>query len=276
MLHNSNVFRTVARSISTSASRLARVSPKNVGQAKSHRLHRARPTVKAVPISQPLYMNLSSTFRTVKGDPSTKDVVVLHPSVFNHPIRRDILHLCVIHHLDSLRQGSASTKTRGEVKGSGRKLYRQKGTGKARVGDGQSPTRRGGGVAFGPKPRDFSTSLPRKVIQMGMRVALSVKTKEQTLGVVTRLDWPNGRTKFLAQRLRGLGLSHTLFITGEPDVGLTRAMRNIRSVKLISSQEVNVYELMRWPRLVLDTKAVEFFERTLAKNVPLAPIPIAS
>ena len=100
------------------------------------------------------------------------EVVELDPSIFNHPIRRDILHLCVVHHLDSLRQGSANTKTRGEVRGSGAKIRPQKGTGRARLGDGQSPMLRGGGVAFGPKPRDFSTKLPRKVIQMGMRVAL--------------------------------------------------------------------------------------------------------
>jgi len=245
--------------------------------SRTNRLYRTRlpfPKLRAVPVSQPLYMNVSATFRTVNGDPSTKDVVALDPTVFDHPIRRDILHLCVIHHLDSLRQGTASTKTRGEVKGSGRKIMKQKGTGKARVGDAQSPIRRGGGVAFGPKPRDFSTKLPRKVIQMGMRVALSVKAKEQTLGVVGRLDWPNGRTKFLAQRIRGLGLLHTLFITGEPDPGLTRAIRNIPSVKLLTTDQVNVYELMKWPRLVLDVKAVEFFERTLAKSVPIAPVPL--
>ena len=114
--------------------------------------------------------------------PASDKVVELDPTVFNHPIRRDIIHLCVVHYRDSLRQGSANTKTRSEVRGSGRKIRPQKGSGRARLGDGQSPMLRGGGIAFGPKPRDFSTKLPRKVIEMGMRVALSAKLKEQRLG----------------------------------------------------------------------------------------------
>lgn len=205
-------------------------------------------------------------------------VVALDPTVFDHPIRRDVLQLCVVHHLDSLRQGSAKTKTRGEVAGSGIKIMRQKGTGKARVGDAQSPIRRGGGVAFGKQPRDFSTKLPRKVVQMGMRVALSVKVKEQRFGVMSSMDWPNGRTKFLAQRISALGLRQTLFVTGEPEipVGLERAIRNIPLVKITTPEAITVYDIMKWPRLVMDAKAVEFFERTLKKDVPVASLPLQS
>lgn len=202
--------------------------------------------------------------------------MVLNPTVFKQPIRRDILHLCAVHYLDSLRQGTASTKTRGEVRGSGIKIRRQKGSGKARLGDGQSPMLVGGGIAFGPKPRDFSTKLPRKVIQMGMRVALSAKLGEQRLGVMTSLDWPCGKTKNLAQRVDFLGLRKTLLVTGEDKVspGLERASRNISTVKLVKADEVNVYELLKWQRVVLDTKAVDFFEQTLGKDIPVAPIPL--
>ena len=228
-------------------------------------------------IREPAYLSLTPALKRGRWDPPAKDnIVVLEPTVFKHPIRQDILHLCVVHHLDSLRQGSANTKTRGEVRGSGIKIRKQKGTGKARLGDGQSPMLVGGGVAFGPKPRDFSTKLPRKVIQMGMRVALSSKLKEQRLGVMTRLYWPNGKTKHLSQKIDLLGLRKTLFVTGEPKVheGLQRAIGNIPLVRLTTTDEVNVYEIMKWQRIILDLKAVDYFERTLKKNIPVVSLPL--
>ena len=228
-------------------------------------------------VREPAYLSLTPALKRGRWDPPAEgNIVVLEPTVFKHVIRRDILHLCVVHHLDSLRQGSANTKTRGEVRGSGIKIRQQKGSGKARLGDGQSPMLVGGGVAFGPKPRDFSTKLPRKVIQMGMRVALSSKLKEQRLGVMTRLYWPNGKTKHLSQKIDLLGLRKTLFVTGEPkvDEGLRRAIRNIPLVRLTTTDEVNVYEIMKWQRIILDLKAVDYFERTLKKNVPVVLPPL--
>lgn len=134
----------------------------------------------------------------------------------------------------------------------------------------------GGGVAFGPKPRDFSTKLPRKVIQMGMRVALSARMREQRLGVMTSMDWPCGKTGPLSRKIDELGLRKTLFITGEETApaGLKRAIANIPSVKLVTTKDVNVYEILYWQRVVLDVKAVEYFERTLKKDVPLLPLPL--
>ncbi|KAF5336878.1 hypothetical protein D9611_003153 [Ephemerocybe angulata] len=238
----------------------------------------ARPE-SVIPVAQPVLLDLTPPLKQFKDQPrAAGNVVALDPTVFNHPIRRDILHLCVIHHLDGLRQGTASTKTRGEVRGSGAKIRPQKGTGKARLGDGQSPMLYGGGVAFGPKPRDFSTKLPRKVIQMGMRVALSAKVKEHRLGVMTQLDWPCAKTKFLNQKINELGLRKTLFITGEDNVaiGLARAINMLKSVSATTVDKVNVYELMQWERVVLDVKAVEYFERTLGKSVPIAPLPLVA
>ncbi|KAF9535409.1 ribosomal protein L4 domain-containing protein [Crepidotus variabilis] len=235
-------------------------------------------TPEAKSIVEPVYLGLTPSLKKGRWDPpAEKSVAILEPTVFKHPIRRDILHLCVVHHLDGLRQGSANTKTRGEVRGSGRKIRRQKGTGKARLGDAQNPMLRGGGIAFGPKPRDFSTKLPRKVVEMGMRVALSAKLREEKLGVMSRLYWPNGKTKFLAQKIDTLGLRKTLFVTGEAKVheGLKRAIQNIPMVKLISTNEASVFELLKWPRVVLDLKAVEFFEETLKRqNVPILPAPL--
>ncbi|KZT30660.1 ribosomal protein L4 [Neolentinus lepideus HHB14362 ss-1] len=247
-----------------------------------NRLKRIDLTVplQAVSVVEPVYLSMSSLIpRTTKDKkgrrdiPTEEKVVVLDPSVFRHPIRRDILHLCVVHYLDSLRQGSASTKTRAEVRGSGRKIRPQKGSGRARLGDAQSPMLRGGGVAFGPKPRDFSTKLPRKVIQMGLRVGLSAKVKEHSLGVVESLEWPGTKTNELAMRIEELGWRKTLFVTGKEEVplGLKRSVSNIPKLEAVSAAELKVYDLVRWPRIVLDTAAVDYLEQTLSKRIPLAP-----
>jgi large subunit ribosomal protein L4 len=238
-----------------------------------------RPVV-AAPLAKPLYLTLSRLLHPQPGEPPASDCVVeLDPTVFNHPIRRDIIHLCVVHYRDSLRQGSANTKTRGEVRGSGRKIRPQKGTGKARLGDGQSPMLRGGGVAFGPKPRDFSTKLPKKVIEMGMRVALSAKLKEQRLGVVESLDWPGLKTRPLVRKIRSLGWNKTLFVTGRSEVpmGLLQSGSNISGVDFTTVDQLKVYDVVHWPRVVLDAAAVDLLEARLSKLSPglgsRAPIP---
>ncbi|KAJ7706243.1 ribosomal protein L4 domain-containing protein [Mycena rosella] len=230
------------------------------------------PSPPATPVAAPVYLTLTTPFKCTKSDPSPKsNLVLLDPTVFDHPIRRDILHLCVTHYRDSLRQGSANTKTRSERSGTGRKPFNQKGGGVARAGDLHSPVQHGGGVAFGPKPRDFSTKLPRKIIQMGMRVALSLKVRERLLGVMTSMDWPNGKTKHLSQKIDALGLRRTLFVTGDtPPVGLERAMRNIPLTKLTTLDQLSVYEVLQWQRVVMDVKAIDIIEQTLRKDVPLA------
>ncbi|PPQ87026.1 hypothetical protein CVT25_000003 [Psilocybe cyanescens] len=265
--------------ISRISSRAARLTARSVKPAVNVK-ERTPVQQEASPILEPVYLSLTPSLKRGRWDPPAEtSVAVLEPTVFRHPLRKDILHLCVTHHLDSLRQGSANTKTRGEVRGSGHKIRRQKGTGKARLGDAQSPMLRGGGVAFGPKPRDFSTKLPRKVIDMGMRVALSAKLREQRLGVMTRLYWPNGKTKFLVRKIDQLGLRKTLFISGESTVheGLRQAIANIPLVQLTNVSDVTVYELMKWDRIVMDLKAVEHFEQRLKKqNVPTIDIPLLS
>ncbi|KAJ4002378.1 ribosomal protein L4 [Lentinula boryana] len=255
---------------STKHGRVRRLRPSLM--AKTAPLKRAipdppPPSITAASIVRPVYVGLTASLRK-PHESAECQLVALDPTVFHHPIRRDILHLCINHYRDSLRQGSANTKTRGEVRGSGRKIRPQKGSGRARLGDAQSPMLRGGGVAFGPKPRDFSTKLPRKVIQMGMRVALSSKVLEQNLGVMKTMDWPNGKTKYLSQKISSLGLRNTLFITGEDEVPtmLQRAIRNIPLVGVTTSREVNIHELLKWPRVMLDAKAVDFFEQSLGKT----------
>ena len=143
----------------------------------------------------------------------------------------------------------------------------------ARLGDGQSPMLRGGGIAFGPKPRDFSTKLPRKVIMMGLRVALSARMKEEGLGVVPSMNWPGAKTSALARRLEELGWRKTLFVSGQDEVpeGFRRASNNIEKVRSALAKDLNVYDVVRWDRVVLDLPAVEWFERTLTKTVVAPP-----
>lgn len=156
--------------------------------------------------------NLSASISTARH---RRLYVPLSTHVFGISPRRDILHSAVVYYLDSLRSGTASTKTRGEVNYGTRKLRAQKGSGMARVGSAGSPTRRGGGVAHGPKPRDFATDLPRRVRELALRSALSAKWQEGRLHVVPSYFWdpPPHTTGKLAQALRGRGWEKTLFLT---------------------------------------------------------------
>jgi len=130
---------------------------------------------------------------------------------------------------------------------------------------------RGGGRAFGPKPRDFSTSLPKKVVEMGMRVALTAKLREQSLGVVESLEWPGVKTAAFARKIRPLGWKKVLFISGADEVpaNLLRSSRNLQDVECMPAKDVTVYHLLKWHTAVLDLDAVDHFHRQLAKK-PLA------
>lgn len=228
--------------------------------------------------SDPVYLPLSSLLPRKPSQPrASSNVVSLDPSVFSHPIRRDILHLCVVHHRDGLRQGTAANKTRAEVSGSSRKLRPQKGTGAARVGERGSPIRRGGGRTFAKKARDFSTKLPRKVREMGMRVALSAKLNERALSVVESLDWSSPKTKELKQRLDTLAWNKkVLFVSaGGVPKSLARSSGNLQEIKCLDVGELNVYEAVMAKRIVMDVGAVEWLENWLAKSEnavkPVAP-----
>ncbi|KAG8786618.1 54S ribosomal protein, mitochondrial [Serendipita sp. 397] len=200
----------------------------------------------------------------------TKDKLVhLDPSIFNHPIRQDILHACITWYRDGLRRGTASTKTRYEVNGSGRKLRPQKGSGRARLGDRGSPMLRGGGRAFGPKPRDFSTELPRKVRQMGLKVALSSKLRARRLTVVPSVTWPNAKTKWIAGRLKGLGREFQkgcLLVTGSDSLPpkLVRATSNLSWVTCKTAKEVQVWDLLARPYVIMSLDAIQWFQKNLS------------
>ncbi|KAG9001064.1 54S ribosomal protein, mitochondrial [Tulasnella sp. JGI-2019a] len=245
--------------------------------ARASNLNRT-PSSSSETLNPPFYLPLSSLLPRKPGEPrASSKVVSLDPSVFSHPIRNDILHAAVVHYRDGLRQGSASTKTRAEVSGSGRKLRPQKGSGRARLGDRGSPMLRGGGRAFGPKPRDFSTKLPRKVIEMATRVGLSAKVKEQSLCVVETLQWPGSKTKDLATRLADLSWNDKiLFVCGQhvPKT-LRRSASNLQGLETMGAEDLTVYDIVSNKRIVLDLAAVEWLEKKFGKsNVPLNVMPL--
>lgn len=205
--------------------------------------------------------------------PFKKDqMVYLDPTVFHHPIRRDILHACITWYRDSLRTGTASTKTRGEVNYSNRKIRPQKGSGRARLGDRGSPMLRGGGRAFGPKPRDFSTELPKKIKEMGLRVALSTKLRERRLFVVPSVEWTNWKTKYVAGRLKGLLPKESkscLIISGQSTLPakLEQTTRNLKSVVCKTVNDVQVWDILRASHTIVALDAVEWFQEHLGQPV---------
>ncbi len=190
--------------------------------------------------------------------------VELDESVFAVPVRVDILHRVVRWQLAKRRRGTHKVKTRGEVSYSKRKLYRQKGTGRARHGSRGANIFVGGGRAFGPVPRDHSIDLPKKVRRLGLKCALSDKLREQKLHVLDGLELPEPRTRLLRERLEALGLANVLIVTGgEPERNFALASRNLPRVDLLPQLGANVYDILRHEHLVLTPDAVQLLQERL-------------
>jgi large subunit ribosomal protein L4 len=189
----------------------------------------------------------------------------LNPAVFGQPLRSDILHQVVRWQLAKRRQGTHQTKTRGEIKATTRKMYKQKGTGRARHGAATAAQFRGGGKPFGPKPRDHEIGLPKKVRQLGLKIALSSKLAEGKLVVLDQAALDQPKTKGLAARLRDLGWSSVLLVDGPAfDPNLERAARNLVGVQLLPTIGANVHDILRRDILALTKAAVRQLEERLA------------
>jgi len=196
-------------------------------------------------------------------DDKSAGTIELADEVFGLEPRPDILHRVVNWQLAKRRQGTHKTKQRSEVTGSGRKIWRQKGTGRARHGNRKAPIFRGGGIAFGPQPRSHEIKLPKKVRKLGLKSALSAKLAAGELVVVAEAKLDDPRTRGLVEKLDKLGWTNVLIIDGELDTNLVRAARNLPSVQLMPSVGVNVYDILRRQLLVLTTAAVEQLEARL-------------
>ncbi len=188
----------------------------------------------------------------------------LPDAVFGVDLNEALIHAAVKSFLASRRQGTVGTKTRGDVSGSGRKLWKQKGTGRARIASIRSPLWKGGGKVHGPQPRDWSTALPKKMRRGALRSALSERMREGNLVVLDGLGFEQPKTKQFVGVMQTLGLSgKTLFVeTGEND-NLILSSRNLQNVKVVSSNSLNIYDVLRYEKLVMSRGAAEELGRSL-------------
>ena len=184
----------------------------------------------------------------------------LSDDVFGLEPRKDILHRMVIYQLAKRQQGTHKTKERNEVRATGKKMYRQKGTGGARHGDKKASQFRGGGKAHGPRVRSHAIDLPKKVRALALRHALSAKKAAGELVIVDALASAEAKTKVLAEKFGKMGLSNALIVDTEVDEGFGRAARNIPNVDVLPVVGANVYDILRREKLVLTKAAVEGLE----------------
>ncbi len=189
--------------------------------------------------------------------------VELKDEVFAVPIKKHVLHQVVTAQLSKKRSGAAATKGRSDVKCSGTKLWRQKGTGRARVGRGSSPTRRGGGVAFGPSPRDYSQKVSKKVRKAALRMALTDKVQGNHLIIIDDFSFPEIKTKEFVGTMRRFDVKKALIVTGDKSENLEKSSKNVPLIKVMRYEGLNVYDLLRYDHLFIEQPAVHKIEEAL-------------
>jgi large subunit ribosomal protein L4 len=192
--------------------------------------------------------------------------VELADEVFGAPVNQDLLYEAVRHSQAGVRGGNAKTKTRHEVSGSGKKLWRQKGTGRARMGSIRSPLWRHGGTVHGPQPRDYSYKLPRKMILGALRSALSAKLRDGELKVVQAFTLDDHKSKGVRAALDRLETGKTvLLVDNGENQNLELGSRNLKGVKLLASKDVTVYDLLGHTHVLLSETAARKLSEALAK-----------
>ncbi|MBF0156498.1 MAG: 50S ribosomal protein L4 [Magnetococcales bacterium] len=200
-------------------------------------------------------------------DASNQEIgsVELSEAVFGRPLRGDLLSLAVTYQLAGRRLGTASSKTRAEVRGGGRKPYRQKGTGNARQGTIRAPHYRKGGVVFGPRPHDHAIRLPKKVRRLALQTALSAKIEAGEVVILDRLSVEGIKTRVMRQLLIGLGVEKSaLVVLAERDQNVELSSRNLPGITVMPADGVNVYDLLVHEKLVLTESARLKLEERLA------------
>ena len=183
--------------------------------------------------------------------------IEISDQVFAVPFNEAVVHQAVVRQRANARQGTASTKTRSEVTGSSRKLFRQKHTGLARAGGRRSPLRRGGGITFGPKPRSYRQAMPKKMRQLALRCVLSAKAREGELRVLEQLKFDQPKTKEMTQILAALGVdSSALIATSEPEANVVKSARNLAGIKITPASLLNVVDILSHQILLMTEAAV--------------------
>ena len=189
--------------------------------------------------------------------------IELVDEIFNVPVKQHVLHEVVTMQLANRRAGTAATKGRSEVRGSGQKPYRQKGTGRARAGSRRSPLWRGGGVVFGPRPRSYAYKIPKKVRKQALKMALTSKLQEKALIVVDKLDLETVKTKRFVEVIGALRTREALIVTDRELENLELSSRNVPHVKVVRWEGLNVYDILRFKHLVLLEPSVKQLEGRL-------------
>lgn len=190
--------------------------------------------------------------------------IELNENVFGIPANEHVMHLAVVRHLASLRRGTHDTKTRSEVRGGGKKPWKQKGTGRARQGSRRSPQWKGGGTVFGPTPRSYTLGMPKKVRRLALRSALSSKLQDGQLIVLDDLQFNAPKTKDMLAVMAALSVNNALFVTGELSQNVELSSRNIPSIMAVDSNNMNVYNVLKHRVVILTRDAVARVEEVLA------------
>ena len=190
--------------------------------------------------------------------------IELNENIFGAEVNEYALHQVVVALLANKRQGTQSAKTRTEVRGGGIKPWRQKGTGRARQGSIRAPQWIKGGVVFAPKPRDYRMSVPKSMRRVAMKSALTSKVKENQMIVLESLDFEAPKTKNVVEMLKALEAKKALIITAESNEAVYKSARNIQGISVIPANNINVYDLLKYEKLIITKDAVSKIEEVYA------------
>ncbi len=188
----------------------------------------------------------------------------LNEAIFGAKTRAHLLHQTVVMQLANRRAGSAATKSKGFVRGGGKKPWRQKGTGRARAGSIRSPIWVGGGTTFGPQPRDYSYRLPRTARREALLSALSLKNRDGKIIVVDKFELEEAKTKIMVKALAELKVESAVIVIPQANEKIERSARNLPKIKVLRVEGLNVYDLLRYDHLILTHEALQRLEERLA------------
>lgn len=205
-----------------------------------------------------------ATFDVVNAQGQKVRAIELDDSVFSAEIKEHVLWETVKQQMAARRQGTHSTLHRGEVRGGGKKPFRQKGTGQARQGSTRAPNHAGGAKVFSPKPRDYEYSLPKKVKQAALRSALSLRAKEKKLIILEDVNFEAPKTKQAVALLKALGGNKTLLVASGEATALAKSMRNLQSATYLAVEGLNTYDILKHPSLILTEKTAKAIESRLS------------
>jgi len=177
--------------------------------------------------------------------------------IFDYPLKEHLIYEAVKNFQANKRRGTASTKTRGKVSGSGKKLWRQKGTGRARVGSIRSPLWRKGGVIFGPQPRDFSYSMPKKAKRNALKSIISDKVRNEKVYIIDKLSLKSNKTKDMMNILKKFNFDKMLIVDKKENSELMLSTRNIPNIKAVDFSEINVYDSLKYTYIMFTVEAIQ-------------------